>query len=260
MSTAANNIVAVIDQLWEEAVVQLDAHTQTIKITATAFNKLGHYGEALFKHRSSILLQAGTDFFTDATKENRVYLANRHVLTHNLNFTIGNLAGHRLPMLFPAVSVRDEHAILNTHLDGRLTTPGMPGAGGLDSSASQEHNYTMSPAYPSISTYQNYTTSGMAATQSRNNQASFGTQNSMADGQTGNRVPPSQELSTSPYNQGMPVMPQSGFDVAMPIQAPTYPSLSPANSGMDSITVAASPPHKRKNRYASTSQGQPRQG
>ncbi|KAI0537516.1 hypothetical protein GGR58DRAFT_502091 [Xylaria digitata] len=94
---------SVVTDLWDQAVLQLDAytHSRIIKLSGASFNALGERGEQYFKQQASLLLNGQAEFHIDASNNNRFYLGISTEFVQQFGFTIQQSQGHRLPALFP---------------------------------------------------------------------------------------------------------------------------------------------------------------
>ncbi|GAW22443.1 hypothetical protein ANO14919_119800 [Xylariales sp. No.14919] len=93
----------IVTALWDQAVLQLDAHTNSrnIKLSSNTFHTLGITGEQYFKQQASLLLNGPAEFYTDASNNNRFYLGISTEFVQQFGFTIQQSLGNRLPALFP---------------------------------------------------------------------------------------------------------------------------------------------------------------
>ncbi|KAF2970658.1 hypothetical protein GQX73_g2876 [Xylaria multiplex] len=94
---------SVVIGLWDQAMLQLDAHTRSrnIKLSGTSFKALGEQGEHYFKQQASLLLNGPAEFHVDASNNNRIYLGISAEFVQQFGFAIQHSQGNRLPSLFP---------------------------------------------------------------------------------------------------------------------------------------------------------------
>ncbi|KAI0971963.1 hypothetical protein F4678DRAFT_478962 [Xylaria arbuscula] len=131
----------VLRCIWEQAAVQIDAHThcRTIKLASCTFYMLGEQGELYFKQQASLILNKPAEFYIDGTDNNRFYLGVGAELEYYFNFTIQPIQGFRIAALFPP----PPHPIISAHGYSSVARPQfgcqMPAA---------------APQYPAMDPYQ----------------------------------------------------------------------------------------------------------
>ncbi|KAJ3577636.1 hypothetical protein NPX13_g2931 [Xylaria arbuscula] len=105
---------AFVRDLWASVGTQL-AFSNIITIAADDFIRLGQHGEKFFKGQLSIITDGVVEFFSDATKDDIVYLANPMDVIRGMNFTITCIPGEPFRALeaiqVPPVDFKDEFLI-----------------------------------------------------------------------------------------------------------------------------------------------------
>ncbi|KAI0390912.1 hypothetical protein F5Y17DRAFT_471239 [Xylariaceae sp. FL0594] len=107
MSSDRSQSWAEFCRLWNEASIQLSGWNSIISLTLATFARLGEVGKNIFKSQYSLKTGKLTEFFSDDSNFNRIYLGNRIDVQRQIPCQIRPVQDDRLLRVFPEAVLED---------------------------------------------------------------------------------------------------------------------------------------------------------